>query len=195
MAKRRCIERTNRSACCSVQARNSESRPGNSSALRDAEAERKSRIAIGVVREYLHALSRGDIEAVLALNEPEGRQVDVGASGAGMATEQRRRRLESLRSAYEEIEFRMVDSWQTGDRIAFRWRAQGTTLCGTVVELRGLDMFEISERGKVVRHWLDLRPRRYFPEDKACPELARSAARFGWHTPRPSAVRGSGESV
>jgi len=161
---------TNQYECCrSVKRRRTSPQP-----------DREGVSGASVARAYLSALSRGDIDAVLELAAPNGRQVDLGASGAGADLEKRRLRLESLRSAYEEIEFRLLDCWETEGRVAFRWRADGTTLCGKIVELRGLDMFELGDDGRILRHWLDLRPERYFPELEQCGDPGDVAGRFGW---------------
>ncbi|MEM1250629.1 MAG: nuclear transport factor 2 family protein, partial [Acidobacteriota bacterium] len=126
-------------------------------------------VARAVVKRYLQALSRGDIEAVLDLVEPGGRQVDVSGSRRQVDVETRRQRLAELCRAYRELDFRLIESWQTGQRIAFRWAASGWTRDGDEVTLRGLDMFELSTGGRVQRHWLDLQPERY------CPAEAREA--------------------
>ncbi|MEM9407517.1 MAG: nuclear transport factor 2 family protein, partial [Acidobacteriota bacterium] len=71
------------------------------------------------MKRYLQALSRGDIEAVLDLVEPGGRQVDVSGSRRQVDVETRRQRLAELCRAYRELDFRLIESWQTGQRIAF----------------------------------------------------------------------------
>ena len=174
MSKNCRMRHTNQYECCrSVEPRKRRAERAGSG-LRGAD----------VARAYLDALSQGNIDAVLELAAPGGRQVDLSASGASADLEERRLRLESLRSAYEEIEFRLIDCWETEGRVAFRWRADGTTLCGTVVELRGLDMFELGDDGRILRHWLDLRPERYFPELSECSDFERVAQGFGWGADR-----------
>ena len=128
-------------------------------------------VARAVVQRYLEAMSRADIEAVLDLVEPGGRQVDVSGSRRQIDAETRRQRLAELCRAYRQLDFRLVESWQTGQRIAFRWAAEGWTREGHEVSLRGLDMFELSSSGRVQRHWLDLQPERY------CPAEQRNAAK------------------
>lgn len=134
-------------------------------------------VARAVVERYLEAMSSGDVEAVLELVEPDGRQVDVSGARRQIDVEARRQRLTELCRAYRELDFRLVESWQTGQRIAFRWAATGWTREGHEVSLRGLDMFELSLAGRVQRHWLDLQPERYCPAEAETIESPTSPAR------------------
>ncbi len=191
---------TNQYGCCGRTCRSGR-RAKASGALRPRE-EASSSPALRAVQEYLQALSLGDIDGVLALSAPCARQIDLSAAAPSSAEPEeelklRRERLEALVDAYAEIQFRLVESWESGRcdgapdsrRIAFRWHADAVTHCGDEVALRGLDMFQVSPEGRIERHWLDLSPERYVPSEPCTPERPHPVR--GVRRPRPRRSRRS----
>ena len=106
-----------------------------------------------VVSEYFAAIHRMDPDAWVACFAEQATSYEPGASVPLQGRPALRQFLVDVLAAFQKIEMTEDHVFSSGSRLAVKFTGRGTGKNGRKVTFEGIDVFEISQDGKIQTMW------------------------------------------